>query len=78
MNESYEQELQMEIHFLQSELTYLQGEITTVRNEGDTAEYTKLIRTCLTVQKQYLKLCAEFEKLTSETEVDKLAAFNGA
>lgn len=35
------------------------------------------MRTCLTVQKQYLKLCAELEKLM-ETEVDELAAFNGA
>ena len=77
MNESYEQELQMEINFLQSELNYLQREITTARNESNTTEYTKLMRTCLTVQKQYLKLCAELEKLT-ETEVDELAAFNGA
>ena len=78
MNESYVEELEMEIGFLQNELNYLQGEITTARNEEDTDGYTKLMRTCLTVQKQYLKLCAEREKLTAASEVDELAAFNGA
>lgn len=77
MNESYEQELQQEINFLNDELLFLQNEIAAARNNGDTDEYTRLFRVCLPVQKQYLKLCAELEKLT-ETEVDELAAFNGA
>lgn len=77
MNESYQQELQQEVNFLSDELSFLQAQINTARNDGNTAEYTKLMRTCLTVQKQYLKLCADLEKLT-ETEVDELAAFNGA
>ena len=74
MNEA----LQQEIKFLSDELSFLQTQINTARNDGNTAEYTKLMRTCLPVQKQYLKLCAELEKLTAETEVDELAAFNGA
>lgn len=77
MNEVYTVELQEEINFLYEELAYLQEEIAAARGDGNTAEYTKLMRTCLPVQKQYLKLCAELEKLT-ETEVDELAAFNGA
>lgn len=77
MNEAYSKELQQEIKFLSDELNYLQRQIATARKEGNTAEYTKLMRTRLTVQKQYLKLCAELEKL-NETEVDELAAFNGA
>lgn len=44
---------------------------------GDTDEYTRLFRVFLPVQKQYLKLCAELEKLTG-ANVDELAAFNGA
>lgn len=73
MNEA----LTQEIKFLSDELAFLQVQINAARSDGNTAEYTKLMRTCLTVQKQYLKLCAELEKLT-ETEVDELAAFNGA
>ena len=73
MNEA----LQQEIKFLSDELSFLQARINTARQDGNTAEYTKLMRTCLTVQKQYLKLCAELGKL-AETEVDELAAFNGA
>ena len=73
MNEA----LTQEIKFLSDELSFLQAKISAARNEGNTAEYSKLMRICLTVQKQYLKLCAELEKLT-ETEVDELAAFNGA
>ena len=69
--------LTQEIKFLSDELAFLQAQINTARNDSNTAEYTKLMRTCLTVQKQYLKLCAEREKL-AETEVDELAAFNGA
>ncbi len=74
MNEA----LKQEIKFLSDELKFLQAQIDAARNNSNTAEYTKLMRTCLTVQKQYLKLCAELEKLTSGTEVDELAAFNGA
>ena len=74
MNEA----LQQEIKFLSDELSFLQARINTARQDGNTAEYTKLMRTCLPVQKQYLKLCAELEKLAAETEVDELAAFNGA
>lgn len=77
MNESYQQELQQEINFLYEEINYLQKAIETARKDGDTDEYTRFMRVCLPVQKQYLKLCAELEKLT-ETEVDELAAFNGA
>ena len=77
MNESYQQELRQEINFLYEEINYLQKSIETARNNSNTDEYTRLMRVCLTVQKQYLKLCAELEKLT-ETEVDELAAFNGA
>lgn len=47
------------------------------RESGDTDEYTRLFRVFLPVQKQYLKLCAELEKLTG-ADVDELAAFNGA
>ena len=77
MNETYNTELQQEINFLYEEITYLQKSIADARNSGDTDEYTRLMRVCLPVQKQYLKLCAELEKLT-ETEVGELAAFNGA
>lgn len=77
MNESYEQELQTEINFLLHEVGYLQEEISNARANGDTDEYTRLFRVFLPVQKQYLKLCAELEKLTG-ADVDELAAFNGA
>ena len=77
MNETYEQELRLEINFLYEEINYLQKSIETARKNSNTDEYTRLMRVCLPVQKQYLKLCAELEKLT-ETEVDELAAFNGA
>lgn len=77
MNESYEQELQTEINFLLHEVGYLQEEISNARASGDTDEYTRLFRAFLPVQKQYLKLCAELEKLTG-ADVDELAAFNGA
>ena len=77
MNESYQQELRQKINFLYEEINYLQKSIETARNNSNTDEYTRLMRVCLPVQKQYLKLCAELEKLT-ETEVDELAAFNGA
>nr|DAY46474.1 MAG TPA: hypothetical protein [Caudoviricetes sp.] len=77
MNESYEQELQTEINFLLHEVGYLQEEISNARASGDTDEYTRLFRVFLPVQKQYLKLCAELEKLTG-ANVDELAAFNGA
>lgn len=77
MNESYEQELQTEINFLLHEVGYLQEEISNARASGDTDEYTRLFRIFLPVQKQYLKLCAELEKLTG-ADVDELAAFNGA
>ena len=77
MNESYEQDLQTEINFLLHEVGYLQEEISNARASGDTDEYTRLFRVFLPVQKQYLKLCAELEKLTG-ADVDELAAFNGA
>lgn len=77
MNESYEHELQTEINFLLHEVGYLQEEISNARASGDTDEYTRLFRVFLPVQKQYLKLCAELEKLTG-ADVDELAAFNGA
>lgn len=77
MNESYEQEMQTEINFLLHEVGYLQEEISNARASGDTDEYTRLFRVFLPVQKQYLKLCAELEKLTG-ADVDELTAFNGA
>lgn len=77
MNEAYEVELQQEINFLLHEVGYLQEEISNARANGDTDEYTRLFRVFLPVQKQYLKLCAELEKLTG-ADVDELAAFNGA
>lgn len=77
MNETYESELQQEINFLWQELAFLQDEISTARKNYDTEEYTRLMRICLPVQKQYLKLCAEQEKrVQAETEVDPLTAFN--
>lgn len=78
MNETYEQELQMAINSLYSEITYLQSEIENARSCADTDEYTRLMRVFLPVQKQYLKLCAEQEKRTSDTETDPLTAFNAA
>lgn len=77
MNETYQNELQQEINFLFEELAYLQGEIAHARSTGSTEEYTRLMRVCLPVQKQYLKLCAEQEKRElTENEVDPLAEFN--
>ena len=78
MNESYQQELQQEINFLYEEMNYLQKAIEAARNCGDTDEYTRLMRVCLPVQKQYLKLCAEQEQRQAENEVDPLTAFNAA
>jgi len=79
MNEAYEQELQMEIDFLNAELVYLQEEITNARNSGDTDEYARLMRICLPVQKQYLKLCAEQEKRVQLADsTDPLTEFNKA
>ena len=72
------EELQMEIEFLYQELAFLQESIEASRKNGDTEEYTRLMRICLPVQKQYLKLCAEREKRDKEGQIDELAAFNGA
>lgn len=77
MNEVYENELQQEISFLYDELAYLQGEIADTRKQNDTEAYARLCRVYLPMQKQYLKLCAELKKQTG-TDVDELAAFNGA
>ena len=77
MNE-YITELQQEIEFLYDEMGYLQTELENARKSGETDEYTRFMRVYLPVQKQYLKLCAEQEKREQETEVDELAAFNGA
>lgn len=77
MNETYKDELQQEINFLFEELAYLQDEISNARKNGDTEEYARLMRICLPVQKQFLKLCAEQEKRElTENEVDPLAEFN--
>ena len=72
------EELQTEIEFLYQELAFLQESIENSRKNGDTEEYTRLMRICLPVQKQYLKLCAEQEKRDKEGQIDELAAFNGA
>ena len=72
------EELQTEIEFLYQELAFLQESIEASRKNGDTEEYTRLMRICLPVQKQYLKLCAEQEKRDKEGQIDELAAFNGA
>lgn len=77
MNESYDEELRQEIDFLWNELAFLQDEISQARKAFDTEEYTRLMRVCLPVQKQYLKLCAEQEKREqAESDNDPLAAFN--
>ncbi len=77
MNEEYTSELQQEIDFLYSELAFIQGEITNARQANDTDEYTRFMRICLPVQKQYLKLCAEQEKREqAENAVDPLMEFN--
>ena len=77
MNEAYEQELQEEINFLFHELSFLQDEIGNARKQYDTEEYTRLMRICLPVQKQYLKLCAEQEKREQlEADTDPLTEFN--
>lgn len=76
MSDNYEYELQEEIDFLYSELAFIQTELVTARSSGDTEEYTKLMRVCLPVQKQYLKLCAEQEKRTAQNCADPLAEFN--
>ena len=73
-----QEELQTEIDFLYKELAFLQESIEASRKNGDTEEYTRLMRICLPVQKQYLKLCAEQEKRDKEGQIDELAAFNGA
>ena len=79
MNDTYEQELQQEINFLFSELAFLQDEISAARKNCDTDEYTRLMRVCLPVQKQYLKLCAEQEKREQLAEdIDPLTEFNRA
>ena len=72
------EELQTEIEFLYQELAFLQESIENSRKNNDTEEYTRLMRICLPVQKQYLKLCAEQEKRDKEGQIDELAAFNGA
>ena len=77
MNDNYTDELQQEIDFLYDELAYLQGEITDARKHNDPDEYARLFRVYLPMQKQYLKLCAELEKLAG-ADADELAAFNGA
>ena len=77
MNETYIEELRQEINFLYEEIVYLQKAIEAARKSGDTDEYTRLMRVCLPVQKQYLKLCAEFEQREqAENDVDPLTAFN--
>lgn len=78
MQENFEHELQEEIAFLYQELDFLQKSIEESRNNGDTEEYTHLMRICLPVQKQYLKLCEQQEKRTKEGQIDELATFNGA
>ena len=79
MNETYTEELQQEINFLFEEIAYLQKSIENARKCNDTDEYTRLMRVCLPVQKQYLKLCAEQEKRESmENETDPLTEFNKA
>ena len=80
MNETYESELQQEINVLWQELAFLQDEISTARKNYDTEEYTRLMRICLPVQKQYLKLCAEQEKREAGDggSQDDLLAFAGA
>ena len=77
MNDTYNMELQEEINFLFAELSYLQDEILNARNTGDTDEYTRLMRICLPVQKQYLKLCAEqVQREQAENAADPLMEFN--
>ena len=77
MNECYDLELQQEINFLYEELAYMQREIEAARKSGNADDYTRFMRVCLPVQKQYLKPCAEQDKRTGSFR-DELAAFNGA
>ena len=62
----YKEELQTEVSFLQGALTQLQSGVKLSGKDGSMAEYTKFLSTYLTVQKQYLKLCAELDKLSKE------------
>ena len=59
MQANFEYELQEEIEFLYQELAFLQESIETSRTEGNTEEYTRLMRIFLPVQKQSTELCHE-------------------
>lgn len=80
MNEIYTQELQQSIDFYFKQLVYLEGEIDREReyakNTGDYKDYGHLMRLYVPIQKEYLRLCAEQERLTdSETAADPLLDF---
>ena len=63
----YFEELQTEVSFLQGALTQLQSGVKLSGKDGNMAEYVKFLDSYLKVQKQYLRLCAELEKLTKES-----------
>ena len=77
MQPNFEYELQEEIEFLYQELAFLQESIETSRTEGNTEDYTRLMRISLPVPQHNSQLCAEQEKRL-QAETDELAAFNGA
>ena len=62
----YFEELQTEVSFLQGALTQLQSGVKLSGKDGSMADYVKFLDSYLKVQKQYLKLCAELDKLSKE------------
>ena len=62
----YKEELQTEVSFLQGALTQLQSGVKLSGKDGSMADYVKFLDSYLKVQKQYLKLCAELDKLSKE------------
>ena len=62
----YVEELQTEVSFLQGALTQLQSGVELSGKDGSMTEYVKFLDSYLKVQKQYLRLCAELEKLNKE------------
>ena len=62
----YFEELQTEVSFLQGALTQLQSGVKLSGKDGSMADYVKFLDSYLKVQKQYLKLCAELDKLSNE------------
>lgn len=62
----YVEELQTEVSFLQGALTQLQSGVNLSGKDGNMVEYVKFLDSYLKVQKQYLRLCAELDKLSKK------------